>query len=160
MDKTEFKKKAIANTIIILLFITISINLFQNIHNSNKHLQNAEMVADKSYEEQYLYRHPLMYKIFNFIRDNVEKNSIVVIFNRSYFQYGQPYLIPDVVLKFFGYSNNVTEKEELLDYLDENNVDYIIIIESEFDLYDPIYFTRIEDLTSEIYLLEVDKSKL
>ena len=95
-------------------------------------------------------------KVFIFINNTVEENSTVLFLDFSYFILGQPFLYPHVKSDFV---QSISDQELLL-YLRENLIHYIIIVDQSFPLaLNTSLFSKIE-FDSSIYLLKINKSAL
>lgn len=91
-----------------------------------------------------------------FIKNNVENNSTILFIDTKYYQFGKSFLYPDINSYYTTYSTD----ENFLQYIRQNHIDYIFIINREFPLSsNTTLFTKIE-YDSDMYLLKINRAVL
>jgi len=148
----NIKRKFVHWLIICILLTSISIYFLDIIINRTP---NFKLVS-KSYDEKMESYDPYIYETLNYIKHSVEPDSTVLFFHHNSFILGRGYLYPTVKVEYYPYTNDY----DLLAYLKNNLIDYLIIIGGPLHLVaNTTLFTKI-DFHSKIYLLKINRTVL
>lgn len=148
----NLKRKILPNIIIIALLTSTTIYFLDIVVYQSPKTE----ILSKSYDEKMKNIDPYLYGIFTFVKYSVEPDSTVLFFLYNYYILAKPYLYPKIKATYIRYRND----NILLIYLQNNLIDYVIIIREPLHLAsNTTLFTKIDYLSS-IYLLKVNRSAL
>lgn len=161
MSFEDFKKNVIPNLLFLILVSSCIVSFFLIFHNQKPDYE----LWDKSYQEKRLYINPYYNESFFFITKNVESESTVLFLNYQYYSNLKDILYPNIFSLYIEY----TDDENLYDNLEQESIKYIVIIDisaapdqkpQPHHLSSNTYLFSKIDLNSQIYLLEVNRTRL
>ena len=154
----SFMRKYSADFFLFLILLSITMSFFIIFHDRRIQFErDMEYINKSEYESRDLIP---FHEVFDFIEEHVEKDSMVLFLELKYFQWGKPYLYPEISTRLFYYSND-TDDQEFIDFLKENSIDDILVsIEPTSSFWNSIYFTNVANYTDQIYLLKVETDEL
>ena len=154
-EKIEKHNKILYLLIIISISFSFSISFY---------LSNPDFsLIGKSDREKLTELLPEYYELLFFAQDHVEPGATILFFEYKFYFYGQPLFYPIIYCKYLPYDHELITDQEVLEYLRNNIVHYILIFYIDFPFSENTTFfskTLFEPTESNRYLLEINRSAL
>jgi len=147
---SESFKKFISIFIIIAITYSFCISFIINLPFLN--------LIGKSDKEKLLELNPEYFGLLIFASEIMEPESNALFFDSLFYQYAQPYYYPEYNCEYYAY-NSYTTNEQILGFLKNNSIDYILIISTNFPLSTNTTYFHKYNYDSQ-YLLEINKTAL
>ena len=157
MERNQNNNSKKAKIIFIIIFVSI-LGSFFHIYAyalpDYRELFNPYQDRTNSHYTRY-------FQLCEIAKENIDPGNNVLFIEYDFLRFAQPYLYPNIICKYFKYINGVNDIE-LLDYMKENIITYVLILNSPFHLAsNTTLFTKIEiNFLPTSYLLQVNRSAL
>ena len=149
-QSSKFKK-----FIVILMIIIISSSFCMSFYLSIKFYG----LIGKSERDRMIELNPEYYELLYFAQDIMIPTSTVLFFDKNFYLFCEPLYYPFIYCDYYPY-NSETNDSQILEYIKNQSIDYVIILKNEFPLStNTTYFYKYE-LTLIKYLLEINKTAL